>query len=386
MSHTEHKTPFAALREAIRRVVLPLVQASVRRARRSKVVRDGDHGSPTAFAALKREVKARGLLKPQPLFYATRIGAVLSLHAGAALWVSRSGGSALAFIAAPVLAFTSGQLVLLAHDAAHRAVFAGRRANDALALFLINVLNGGSRGWWTASHNEHHARSNDRDLDPDIDYPVLALSEEQAAQKDPGSHPWIARQHYLAFILMGFVGLTMRVYSAIWLLRRRHAGEVAAALVYYVVYPPFLAATLGIGRGVAFLIVQQVLFGLYLGSITAVNHWGMPLPAHTEELDFVRHQVTTSRNVSGPLSDLWFGGLNRQIEHHLFPSMPRNNLSKARPLVRELCAARGLPYHEVGLLQAYREVFTTLRRVAGSVRSPRAGQAPLDTVPEERCL
>ena len=85
--------------------------------------------------------------------------------------------------------------------------------------------------------------------------------------------------------------------------------------------------------------MHQAVFGLYMGCSFAPNHKGMPIVAAHEKLDYLRSQVLTSRNVRGGwFADQLLGGLNYQIEHHLFPSMPRPNLRHARPLVRTFCA------------------------------------------------
>ena len=84
-------------------------------------------------------------------------------------------------------------------------------------------------------------------------------------------------------------------------------------------------------RALAFLAVQQGLFGLYLGCAFAPNHKGMPVLGEEDDLDFLRRQVLTSRNVSGGrLTETMLGGLNYQIEHHLFPAMPRPALRRCR--------------------------------------------------------
>jgi fatty acid desaturase len=107
--------------------------------------------------------------------------------------------------------------------------------------------------------------------------------------------------------------------------------------------------------------MQQGLFGVYLGCAFAPNHKGMPVLGEGDQLDFLRRQVLTSRIVSGgwPVETLP-GGLNYQIEHHLFPSMPQPSLRHGRLLVRAYCAQRGLPYAETGLAASYAEVLRTL--------------------------
>ena len=68
--------------------------------------------------------------------------------------------------------------------------------------------------------------------------------------------------------------------------------------------------------------------------------------------------MLTSRNLRGPLfTTFLFGGLDTQIEHHLFPTMPRANLRRARTLVRAFCDERVIAYAEESPWRAYRNVF-----------------------------
>ena len=336
--------------------------------RRARVSRKGA-AKNAEYAALKREIKARGLLTRRPVDYAGKIALTFAIAAAAVTWIALTRQSALVWVGLPLAVLASAQLTLLGHDACHHAVFGSARANDALALLVINLLNGGSHGWWKKSHDEHHARSNDRDLDPDIDYPFLAFSEDQAALKHPRYLPILRRQHWLVPFMMLFVGINMRLYSAAWLARHHHRrAEIVAALAYYAVTLPLVLGGLGLGRGAIFLLAHNALFGFYVAAATSANHWGMPMPVESHRLDYVRHQVEGSRNIAGEgLVDFLYGGLNRQIEHHLFPTMPRKNLRAARAVVRAFCIERGVTYHEVSALGAYREMYLTMRRVAHSL-------------------
>ncbi len=117
-------------------------------------------------------------------------------------------------------------------------------------------------------------------------------------------------------------------------------------------------------RAVAFVAVQQGLFGLYLGCTFAPNHKGMPVLVDDSELGFLRRQIITSRNVAGGrLIAFLFGGLNYQTEHHLFPAMPRPNLSKARPIIRKFCADHDITYHESSVFASYRQALVYLNTV-----------------------
>jgi fatty acid desaturase len=106
-----------------------------------------------------------------------------------------------------------------------------------------------------------------------------------------------------------------------------------------------------------------------MGASFAPNHKGMPIIPAGSKLDFLRKQVLTSRNVRGGWWATWlFGGLNYQIEHHLFPSMPRPHLAKTRRIVREYCLSIGVPYTETSLMRSYAIVIEYLNRVGLSAR------------------
>jgi fatty acid desaturase len=78
-----------------------------------------------------------------------------------------------------------------------------------------------------------------------------------------------------------------------------------------------------------------------------------------------------SRNISGGRITSWLmGGLDLQIEHHLFPSMPRPNLRRAQSLVRDHCAQHGVTYTQTSLWQAYRTITVYLNAVGGRYRDP----------------
>ena len=118
-----------------------------------------------------------------------------------------------------------------------------------------------------------------------------------------------------------------------------------------------------------FLLVQQGLFGVYLGCSFAPNHKGMAIFGKDEKVDYVRRQVLTSRNIrGGRFTDWLLGGLNYQIEHHLFPSMPRPSLRRAQTLVRTYCARHGISYYETGLFDSYAQVLRHLHAVGAPLR------------------
>jgi fatty acid desaturase len=136
-------------------------------------------------------------------------------------------------------------------------------------------------------------------------------------------------------------------------------------------YVAFLLVLLPPGKAAAFLAVQLAVFGLLLGGSFAPNHTGMPIVPQNMKIDFLQRQVLMSRNVKGNfVVDAVMGGLNYQIEHHLFPSMPRPNLKLVSPMVRDHCRTHEIPYAELGLFASYGVVIDYLNNVGLRARGP----------------
>ena len=147
----------------------------------------------------------------------------------------------------------------------------------------------------------------------------------------------------------------------------------------FVLYLTAVFLVLPLGMAFAFVGLQLAVFGLYMGASFAPNHIGMPIVPRDVKLDFFSKQVRTSRNVSGGWwATALMGGLNYQIEHHLFPSMPRPHLAAARRLVREHCRSHDVAYTETNLIAAWGIVVRYLNRVGlaarDSFRCPIASQ------------
>jgi fatty acid desaturase len=330
------------------------------------------------YADLLRRVQRAGLLGRRPGYYLAKITVTAGLFiAGWAAFVM-VGDSWWQLAVAAFLAFVFTQIGFIGHDAGHRQIFASRRANYLLGLVHGNLAIGLSYGWWVEKHTRHHTHPNHEGKDPDIGDGALAFTDRQA-QASRGLGRFVARhQRYLFFPLLMLEGLQLHVASVRALVRRRfrhrawealllgvHAGGYLAALI--VVLPPVKAAV--------FLVVQQALFGVYLGCSFAPNHKGMPILSGDERADFLRRQVLTARNVrGGAFVDFALGGLNYQIEHHLFPSMPRPNLRRSQPLVKDFCHQHGLAYHETTLLRSYAQALDHLHEMGRPLRLDQPGR------------
>ncbi|HEY5847372.1 MAG TPA: acyl-CoA desaturase [Microlunatus sp.] len=327
------------------------------------------------FTELAQAVRERGLQGRRRGFYlAVFSGLVLALG-GVATGMILLGDSWLQLLMAGALGVIFTQLAFLGHEASHRQIFESGKANDRSGRVLATALVGISYSWWMNKHSRHHANPNKIGKDPDIEVDTISFVEHTAATQK-GLLAWITRrQGYLFFPLLLLEGLNLHVKSIRTLASRSKVqgrwSELSMLTARFVIYFGLIFWLLPFGMALAFIGVQLAVFGLYMGATFAPNHKGMPIVPADIKLDFLSKQVRTSRNVSGGWwATVLMGGLNYQIEHHLFPSMPRPQLAAARQLVREYCRSHDVPYTEMSLLASYGAVINYLNRVGLAARDP----------------
>lgn len=329
-----------------------------------------------AYAELARTVRERGLLVRRPWFY---FGVALVQLAALAVIITAFvlvGDSWFQLIVAGALGVWFAQIALVAHEAAHRQIFAGMRANTFIARIAGNALVGISYDWWNNKHTRHHSNPNEVGKDPDIQSKVVAFTPDDAVQAKGIFRAIIKRQGWFLFPLLALEGLNLHGQSFRHLLSpRRRVDRRFVEILYLVIHfaalmiPVFMFLSLGIA--LAFLAVEVVVFGFYMGCVFAPNHKGMVIFDEDTPIDFFSRQVRSSRNVRG---GWWMttlmGGLNYQIEHHLFPGMSRTALAETRELVREHCRKYDVPYTEVSLVRSYAITVAYLNRVGLAARDP----------------
>ncbi|UCM91576.1 fatty acid desaturase family protein [Streptomyces marincola] len=330
------------------------------------------------FAPLLRQVKGRELLARRTGWYAAGIAIDLTVFAALVAGVVLVGDSWWTILLAVPLALFSTRIAFFGHDAGHSQIAASRRVNRGLGLVLGNLLLGMSSAWWNDKHNRHHANPNHLDKDPDVGEGVMVWTQAQAAKR-VGFARWLTRnQARLFFPLLLLEGIALKVASVQMVAsdkgwdRQGRARFVEGLLLalHLIGYVALLATTMSLGKALLFAFVHQALFGLHLGSVFAPNHKGMEMPDPAgERWGHLRRQVLTSRNVrGGRVTDWMMGGLNYQIEHHLFPSMPRPHLRIVRPVVQQYCAETGVRYTETGLIDSYRQALTHMHEVGAPLR------------------
>ncbi len=327
------------------------------------------------YTQLSQRVKESGLLRRRYGYYWAKMSLTVLTFAGIGVGVILLGNSWFQLIFAGLLAVVFAQFAFLGHDAAHRQIFQSGPANERAGLILGTLFGGLSYGWWQNKHTKHHSNPNKEGKDPDIVSNIVTFTPYARAEKR-GIGAFLAdRQGYFFFPLLLLEGIQLHAVSLLRVFRREPMkyrwSEMMLLIFRLAGYVTILLLVMSPVKAAVFLCVQLGLYGLYMGGAFTPNHMGMPIVPPSLKIDFLRRQVLMSRNVRGG----WFihfalGGLNYQIEHHLFPSMPRPNLRRVQPLVRHICQTHGIAYTEKGLFDSYKIILKYLNNVGLAGRDP----------------
>ncbi|WP_054012340.1 fatty acid desaturase family protein [Arthrobacter sp. ERGS1:01] len=330
----------------------------------------------TDFIALTEQVRAAGLMEREIRWYVFRMIRLGLGFAAVGVMFVTLGQSWWQMLTAVLFAIMCTLTGFLSHDAAHRQIFASAKKNAWTAVISGNLFVGLSHGWWMNKHGKHHANPNKIGVDTDIAAGALVFDPESASQRTGFAKWFAARQGWFFFPLLTLAVLDLHINSVRRVLDRKHAMphrkvEMALLFIRLVMFPIAVLLFLGPVFGIAFLVVQELALGLYMGGSFAPNHKGMPLVPKDVKIDFMRRQTLMSRNISGGwIVDAGMGGLNYQIEHHLFPTMSSRNLKRVQPMVRAYCAERNIMYTETTLAKSYMIVMRYLNRVGLGQRDP----------------
>lgn len=321
------------------------------------------------YSGLLKIIKEEGLLARTIPFY---VGVfTLTTIVGLLSWgaVFMIGDSWWNIIPAIVLGACAAQYGFLAHESSHRQIFTSNKINDWVGIFLADLFVGLGYGWWMHKHNKHHANPNKVGKDPDIAINVLSFTPQSLAEKKGLEKLLSKHQGKLFFGFLLFTGFDLLFESYKALLnpksnvkrRKLELILITTRVIVPIVLAFFLMSPI---LAAVFSLVMMMSLGWFMGSAFAPNHKGMPMISEKLKIDFLRRQVLTSRNIKpGLFTDFFMGGLNYQIEHHLFPSMPRPHLMRARHLTIQYCEKLGIPYTEVNIIKAYQSVVKYLNEV-----------------------
>ena len=311
------------------------------------------------YIVLRRNVVEAGLLERTYLYYVLRAGSSFALL-GAAVTLAVVLPAPWLIVSSLLLAICIVQVALIGHDAGHQEVFRAPAKNWRLGLVCWSLVAGVPFWYWNDRHNAHHGHTNDPDNDPDIQGGgLLAFTAEDARGRTGWRLIALRHQDLLIVLAAGLLAFWFRIESAAYVFRRlrgsRRLTEVVLAVANLAAWS---AAVVFMGwKGAILFLLTQLFASMYLAGLIAPNHKGMPVWARDAPITYLERQVLGSRNVtSHPVWDYVFGGLNYQIEHHLFPTMPRVNLRRCRAIVKPFCETHGLEYTEVDPLTSYRMI------------------------------
>ncbi len=329
----------------------------------------------TNHQELRERLAQAGIFQKQQRYYVWELITVgLGLAVSYALFTRPLGMFAL-LLNACFLAFLTVKLGFLMHDASHHCLFESGWKNDLVGLIATDLLNGFCYGWYAPLHVRHHSHTNRLDDDPDMVmvHRFFALTPERAARAWVPKRWLIRYQAPLLPFLLPMGAFVLKYFGISFLIRRQSKWrwlEVGLLTIHYTLYFWFLFHFLDSAQAIVIILVHHFVAGIHLAGIQVPNHWGREIP-QDDPKDWLDRQLAVCRNIrTHPAMEFLFGGLNHQIEHHIFPALPRNQILRAVPLVRQFCAEKGVAYHELDLGPACQEVYSAFQHASRGAYGP----------------
>ncbi|XP_044281985.1 acyl-CoA (8-3)-desaturase-like [Varanus komodoensis] len=320
------------------------------------------------FRALCTTVEKMGLMKPNTSFFLALLFHILVLDAAAGLTLFYFGTSLLPFIASLVLlTIAQVQASWLQHDLGHLSVFQKTKWNRLLHRFVMCHLIGASASWWNLLHSQHHAKPNCFSKDPDVDiHPFLftlgkSLSVELGTKKIKYM-PYNYQHKYFSFTMPPLLFPVFFHYHTFYVaFKKKFWVDLAWQASHFIRLLLVYGSLLGIKSFLLYYFSFRMMESSWFVWVSQMNHIPMNID-YDKNLDWVSTQLQATCNVEQSLFNDWFTGhLNFQIEHHLFPRMPRHNFWKVSPLVKSLCAKHGIDYKCKSLLTAFADILHSLK-------------------------
>ncbi|KAI9203735.1 fatty acid desaturase-domain-containing protein [Polychytrium aggregatum] len=347
-------------------------------------LKDGEPSKQNDFAHEIKQLRAKfekaGYFKSSKLFYAYKILSNLALLSASLGTLAYLGNNLVGIVFAAVcMGLFLQQCGWLAHDFLHHQVFENRAINNAFGYVIGNVAQGFSVAWWKNKHCTHHSAPNIHQQDPDIDtMPYLAWSEHALElfsdfKDDTVARFLVSRQSILYFPILSLARIPWALHSILFVLPGHSECVVSdptmlliersTLAIHWVWYLGTAFYFLSPLHALLYILLSQTVGGLFLASVFSLNHNGMSIydDVTGKDIEFYQLQVDTGRNVTPTHFNNWFtGGLNFQIEHHLFPTIPRHHIGKTAPDVMAVCKKYGIPYHSTSFSGGIQEVVSRL--------------------------
>tara|TARA_B100001093_G_scaffold513820_1_gene586526 strand:- start:549 stop:1460 length:912 start_codon:yes stop_codon:yes gene_type:complete len=253
-------------------------------------------------------------------------------------------------------AFFSAAFAMMGHEGSHRSFSSSPFRNQLLFHLAFPLFGGVSGQYWSWKHDaNHHSNPNVVDQDPDIQlWPMVSTATEY--RRSSGWRQFFQRrlQGFAFWPLCLMLVWSMRTSSLAFMYRSiRDRGfdrdvvwdtvSLTLHIALWIVVPIYFFGF----NGLLLYVGVWSLVGLFLSMVFSPAHIGMPIYQDTK--DTIRLQFETTRNLVLPAwLSFFFIGLEYQIEHHLFPRIPHQNLKAASKITRAWAQENGAPYHAIG--------------------------------------
>ncbi|XP_005988034.2 acyl-CoA 6-desaturase [Latimeria chalumnae] len=320
------------------------------------------------FRMLRKTAEEMGLFKADPVFFSLYLGHLFLLEfvAWFTAWYFGTGWIP-SILTAFILATSQAQAGWLQHDFGHLSVFQRSKWNHLLHKFVIGHLKGASANWWNHRHFQHHAKPNIFQKDPDVNMlHVFVLGETQPVEYGKKKWKYLPYNHQHEYFFLIGPPLLIPVYFHIQIMHtmfsRRDWVDLAWSMTYYIRYFSTYIPFFGILGSIIFITFVRFIESHWFVWVTQMNH--IPMDIDNEKYkDWLSMQLAATCNVEQSAFNDWFSGhLNFQIEHHLFPTMPRHNYWKIAPLVKSLCEKHGINYEVKPIFKAFVDIVESLRK------------------------
>lgn len=356
-----------------------------------------DDEATLAFRLLTKEMEEAGLFRTDYTFYYKKMAIYSGLLSLIFVGVLRSERFLVHALSGALLGLFWQQMAFIGHDLGHNAVTHNRTYDSYLGLFVGNFCTGISIGWWKRSHNVHHIATNSCTYDPDIQHlPVFAVDPVLVTTKlfstysnmymplSDITHILVKYQHWLYYPIMAFARFNLYIQSLNHALRLSYYGTAEdliwrqnlqiASLVGFWTW--LIALTLSLPTWesrLLFFLPAHIVAGILHVQIT-LSHF--PMETYTgvtyddSSNGFLRTQLSTTLDIDCHTRMDWFhGGLQFQVEHHLWPRLPRHNLRRVKEILECFCKEHELAHNQATFFKANCMVMDTLKETAKSTKA-----------------
>lgn len=278
------------------------------------------------------------------------------------------------------------QIAFLAHDSAHYGVFKPTSGGNVnwFAWTLASCFFGISSSMWIDEHSMHHAITLRPQEDPQFNYlPLWLISMKElqvpGTKLDRITKFLVSIQHFTFLPLVVLVGrFNFHLISVAYAVKSvvmapttfaRYAGlaDLVGMAFYWTWVVALVAQIEGIWARLAFVLTANWVCGILHVQLLLSHLFTETFTAEEEQKEqFFSFQLKTTRNID--CNWHWFhGGLEYQIEHHLFPQLPRHNLHRVKPFVQDICKRHGIEYQSCSFSDAFIDIMRNFRELATAI-------------------